>query len=168
MATKKRAKPVRASRRTKPAARKSGAKKSAARARSAGGARRAGAKKAGAARTASKPAAASKAGGNVAQLKARFAREKTQLEKRLTDTVREIGQLRHHEARVAQLERQLKERDETIGQLRSQLSELRNRPLAPIDDEEIQPSLALGSRVPRDLDEFDEDAAPDDDDDELV
>jgi len=171
MATKKRAKPARAGRRTKPAARRSGAKKSAGRA---GARKKAGATKATARRSirphaASKPAAARSAGGDVAQLKARFAREKTQLEKRLTDTVREIGQLRHHEARVAQLERQLKERDETIGQLRSQLSELRNRPLTPIDDEEIQPSLALGSRVPRDLDEFDEDAAPDDDDDdELV
>ena len=167
MATKKRAKPARAGRSTKPAVRKSGAKKRAGRA---GAKKKAGAAKARRivqVRAAKKPAAA-RGGAEAAQLKARFAREKAQLEKRLTDTVREIGQLRHHEARVTQLERQLKERDETIGQLRSQLSELRNRPLAPIDDEEIQPSLALGSRVPRDLDEFDEDAAPDDDDDELI
>src|SRR2546425_542773 len=40
---------------------------------------------------------------------ATLKREKITLEKRLTDTVREIAQLRHHEARVTHLERQLKE-----------------------------------------------------------
>ena len=103
----------------------------------------------------------------LAALKSRFEKEKTALEKRLTDSVREIGQLRHHEARVAQLERQLKERDETIGQLRAQVSELRNRDLEPPDDEEIQPSLALGSRSSRDLDDLEDDLGPDDDD-ELI
>ncbi len=88
-------------------------------------------------------------------------REKSAFEKRLTETVREIGQLRHHEARAAQLERQLKERDDTIVQLRKQLSDLRNR------DEEVQPSLALGSRRADDLDDFDEDVGAEDDD-ELI
>jgi predicted RNase H-like nuclease (RuvC/YqgF family) len=103
----------------------------------------------------------------IAAVKSRFEREKTALEKRLTESVREIGQLRHHEARVAQLERQLKERDETIGQLRSQVSELRNRDLDPHDDEEVQPSLALGSRSSRDIDDLEDDLGPDDDD-ELI
>jgi hypothetical protein len=103
----------------------------------------------------------------LAALKSRFQKEKSALEKRLTDSVREIGQLRHHEARVAQLERQLKERDETIGQLRAQVSELRNRDLEPPDDEEVQPSLALGSRSSRDLDDLEEDLGPEDDD-ELI
>ena len=114
------------------------------------------------------------AGGNaaassaaLAALKSRFEKEKSALEKRLTDSVREIGQLRHHEARVAQLERQLKERDETIGQLRAQVSELRNRDLEPPDDEEIQPSLALGSRSSRDIDDLEDDLGPEDDD-ELI
>jgi hypothetical protein len=80
--------------------------------------------------------------------------------------VREIAQLRHHEARAAQLERQLKERDELIVQLRSQLHDLRNREIVAAD-EEIQPSLALGARAPRDLDEFDEDVGPEEDD-ELI
>jgi len=167
MATMKRGKGARAAGRRKRSARKPAAK-SAVRQRTTGGA----AKKGAAKRASARPARASKSGarseGALATLKARFAREKSELEKRLTDSVREIGQLRHHETRVTQLERQLKERDETIGQLRSQLSELRNRPLASVDDEEVQPSLALGSRVPRDLDEFDEDAGPDDEDDELI
>src|SRR5438876_918651 len=119
MATKKRPKKARAVRQPKAAGRKRSAK-SVGR-KSTGAKRVASAKKKVAVRAAAKPAARS-AGGNVTELKARFAREKSQLEKRLTDSVREIGQLRHHEARVAQLERQLKERDETIGQLRSQLS----------------------------------------------
>ena len=58
----------------------------------------------------------------------RFTRSRVgALEKQLTDTVREIGQLRHHEMRAAQLERQLKERDDLIVQLRGQLSERRTR-----------------------------------------
>ena len=110
----------------------------------------------------SKGPAAGAAGRELATLK----REKSALEKRLTDTVREIGQLRHHEARAAQLERQLKERDETIAQLRTQLGSLRSRELAPEDDE-AQPSLALGSRSVDDIDEFADDEVQDDDD-ELI
>ncbi len=122
--------------------------------------------RAGAAR-ASAPKRPASGGAEVAKLKARFEREKSGLEKRLTESVREIGQLRHHEARVGQLERQLKERDETISKLRAELSELRSRPPLPADDPEVQPSLALGERAPRDLDDFD-DEMPIDDDDELV
>ena len=103
----------------------------------------------------------------LAALKTRFQREKSAFERRLTETVREIGQLRHHEARAMQLERQLKERDDTIAQLRTQLNDLRNRELAPAEDEEVQPSLALGPRAAHDLDEFDDDVAAEDDD-ELI
>ena len=105
-------------------------------------------------------------GAEVAKLKA-LEREKSGLEKRLTESVREIGQLRHHEARAGQLERQLKERDDTITKLRAELSELRRRPPIGVDDPDAQPSLALGERAPRDLDDFD-DEIPIDDDDELV
>lgn len=108
--------------------------------------------------------AGSAASREVAALKAKLEREKISFEKRLTDTVREIGQLRHHEARAAQLERQLKERDELIAQLRTQLNDLRNREIVAPGDDEIQPSLALGSRASRDLDEFDEDVGPEEDD----
>jgi len=111
-----------------------------------------------------KKAAAPAANREVAALKARLEREKTGFEKRLTDTVREIAQLRHHEARAAQLERQLKERDEIIVQLRTQLNDLRNREIVTPEDDEIQPSLALGSRA-TDFDEFDEDVGPEEDDD---
>jgi hypothetical protein len=123
-----------------------------------------------------RPTAAPKARGTASAattsrelttLKARFQREKSAFEKRLTETVREIGQLRHHEARATQLERQMKERDDTIAQLRTQLSDLRNRQLAAAHDEEVQPSLALGSRPAHDLDEFDEDVEAEDDD-ELI
>ena len=106
-------------------------------------------------------------GSERRKLAALLAIPRNELEKRLTDSVREIGQLRHHEARVGQLERQLKERDDAITQLRGQLSELRSRPAAVVDDPELQPSLALGERAPRDLDDFD-DEIPIDDDDELV
>jgi predicted RNase H-like nuclease (RuvC/YqgF family) len=133
--------------------------------------RTAGAAKGRAAAAGSKKRAATPAGGAairaLAALKARLEREKGAFEKRLTDTVREIAQLRHHEARAAQLERQLKERDELIVQLRTQLNELRNREIGTPDDDEVQPSLALGARAPRDLDEFDEDVGPEDDD-ELI
>jgi predicted RNase H-like nuclease (RuvC/YqgF family) len=110
-----------------------------------------------------KKAAAPAASREVAALKARLEREKTDFDKRLTDTVREIAQLRHHEARAAQLERQLKERDEIIVQLRSKLNDLRNREIVTPEDDEIQPSLALGSRG-ADFDEFDEDVPEEDDD----
>lgn len=155
-----------------------GAKK--ARARAAGGGRtarsapsNAKARNAASARKPARPAGKASAtggtsGAEVTKLKARFEREKSGLERRLTETVREIGQLRHHEARVGQLERQLKERDDTIAQLRGQLNELRNRPSAPLDDPEVQPSLALGERAPRDLDDFDDDISLDDEDDDLV
>ena len=96
---------------------------------------------------------------------AALQREKRALEKRLTEAVREIGQLRHHEARVAQLERQLKERDDALAQLRSQLNERRAREYGVPDDDDVQPSLALGSRTPHD---FDDDVAPDEEDDELI
>ena len=116
---------------------------------------------------ASGPAGGGAASREVAALKARLEREKSGFEKRLTDTVREIAQLRHHEARAAQLERQLKERDELIAHLRTQLNDLRNREIVSPDDDEVQPSLALGSRAPRDLDEFEEDVGPEEDD-ELI
>ena len=119
-----------------------------------------------AARRAKPRAAKPAAGRELAALKARFVREKSALEKRLTDTVREIGQLRHHEARAAQLERQLKERDDTIAQLRSQLSGMRQRDLAAADDD-VQPSLALGSRRRDDLDDFEEELDVEEDD-ELI
>jgi len=111
---------------------------------------------------AAKPAAASAASREVVALKAKLEREKTGFEKRLTETMREIATLRHHEARAAQLERQLKERDELIIQLRTQLNDLRNREVVTPDDEELQPSLALGSRG-SDYDEFDDDVGPEDD-----
>jgi len=118
-----------------------------------------------------KKRAAAPAGGaasrELAALKTRLEREKSGFEKRLTDTVREIAQLRHHEARAAQLERQRKERDELIAQLRTQLNDLRNREIVAPDDDEVQPSLALESRATPDLDEFDEDAGPEEDD-ELI
>ncbi len=172
MATKNRGKKTRAAGRRSSAARGARQKKRSAPARkkvTSGAAR--GAKKRAASAPAKRSAAAAKTGSAASReltaLKAKFQREKSALEKRLTDTVREIGQLRHHEARAAQFERQLKERDETIAQLRVQLNDLRNRELATPDDEEIQPSLALGSRPAPDLDEFDEDVGAEDDD-ELI
>jgi hypothetical protein len=115
---------------------------------------------------AAKPAAASAASREVVALKTKLEREKAGFEKRLTDTMREIATLRHHEARAAQLERQLKERDELIVQLRTQLNDLRNREIVTPDDEDIQPSLALGSRG-SDYDEFEDDVGPEEDD-ELI
>lgn len=146
------------------------AKKKPVRAR--GAAKAAGAKR-GARATAPRPAAPA-ASGELAALKARFQREKSALERRLTDSVRELSQLRHHEARVtqlqrqlqerderlAQLERQVRDRDETIGRLRSQLSEVRNRGREPgplADEEEVQPSLALGAPAARTFEDFSDD-----------
>jgi predicted RNase H-like nuclease (RuvC/YqgF family) len=160
MPTKKRGKGSRSTvRRSRPAATARRSKRSApaTRKKTAPRARAKGASNAGAKRP-----AAGAASRELVTLK----REKSALEKRLTDTVREIGQLRHHEARAAQLERQLKERDETIAQLRTQLGNLRSRELAPEEDE-AQPSLALGSRSVDDLDEFADDEVQDDDD-ELI
>lgn len=102
----------------------------------------------------------------LASLKARFDRERGQLERRLTEMVREIGQLRHHELRSTQLERQLAERDETIRKLRAELEGLRARTEGDARSVEEQPSLAFGSQVARDLDAFDDDG-PDDEDEIL-
>ena len=111
-------------------------------------------------------AATGAASRELAAMKARLEREKAGFEKRLSETVREIAQLRHHEARAAQLDRQLKERDELIAHLRTQLNDLRNREIVTPEDEEVQPSLALGSRS-QDFEEFDEDVEPEEDD-ELI
>jgi hypothetical protein len=91
-------------------------------------------------------------------LKARFQRERSALEKNLTEAVREIGILRHHEMRAMQLERQLKERDDLIGRLQQQLEELQRRPLEPIYEREVQQSFALVAPARDDLDEFQDDA----------
>ena len=91
-------------------------------------------------------------------LKNRFQRERSGLEKNLTEAVREIGILRHHEMRVTQLERQLKERDDLIGRLQQQLEELQRRPVEPIYEREVQQSFALVVPAPDEVDEF-EDAA---------
>jgi len=110
-------------------------------------------------------------------LKARFQRERNGFEKRLTEAVREIGLLRHHELRAMQLERQLAERDATIGRLQTQVSELERRPAEPVYEREVQQTLALGAPAhqldgsARDLDEFEDDRLEDDgleDDGELV
>ncbi len=92
----------------------------------------------------------------VSALKARFQRERNGLEKNLTDAVREIGLLRHHELRVTQLERQLQERDETITRLQSRLAELERRPVEPVYEDEVQHSFALPASAPE-LDEFEDD-----------
>jgi len=110
-------------------------------------------------------------------LKARFQRERNGFEKRLTEAVREIGLLRHHELRAMQLERQLAERDATIGRLQTQVSQLERRPAEPVYEREVQQTLALGAPAhqldgsARDLDEFEDDRLEDDgleDDGELV
>jgi len=89
-------------------------------------------------------------------LKNRFQRERSALEKNLTEAVREIGVLRHHEMRVMQLERQLKERDELIGGLQRQLEELQRRPADPIYEREVQQSFALVSPAQDEVDEFED------------
>ncbi len=162
MPSKKPRKNARPAKRRKPAKGRATARATASRKKTAP--RRAAKKPAAAAGATQRPAPAGAAASReVAALKARLEREKTNFERRLTDTVREIAQLRHHEARATQLERQLKERDDLIAQLRTQLNDLRNREIVTPDDEEIQPSLALGSRG-HDFDEFDEDVAPEEDD----
>jgi len=88
------------------------------------------------------PAAAER---EIARLKARLQRGKTTLEKRLTEAVREIGQLRYHEARTAQLERQLQERDQIISQLRAEVGALRSRSQERAhESDEAQRSLSFG------------------------
>ncbi len=96
-------------------------------------------------RAATKPARAAAVNPEVASLKSKFQRERNGLEKRLTDAVREIGLLRHHELRAMQFERQLAERDATIERLQRQLSELERRPAEPVYVHEVQQSLALGA-----------------------
>lgn len=91
-------------------------------------------------------------------LKNRFQRERSALEKNLTEAVREIGILRHHEMRVMQLERQLKERDDLIGRLQQQLEELQRRPAEPIYEREVQQSFALVVPPQDDVDEFEDEA----------
>ncbi|MEO6029290.1 MAG: hypothetical protein ABIR79_20700 [Candidatus Binatia bacterium] len=99
----------------------------------------------------------------IVALKAKASRERNALERRLTDAVREIGLLRHHEMRAIQFERQLGERDATIGRLQTQLTELERRPAEPIYVREIQQTLALVDPVNEttveaaDLDEFEDD-----------
>ncbi|HEY2389008.1 MAG TPA: hypothetical protein VGK30_18790 [Candidatus Binatia bacterium] len=160
MPTRKPRKTARAAKSRKPVARRAPARAAASRKKAAP---RSAAKSRAAAPRAPGPAAASAASREVVALKAKLEREKSGSEKRLTEMMREIATLRHHEARVAQLERQLKERDELIVQLRSQLNDLRNREVVTPDDE-LQPSLALGSRG-HDFDEFDDDVGPEEDDD---
>ena len=87
-------------------------------------------------------------------LKARFQRERSALERNLTEAVREIGVLRHHEMRAMQLERQLKERDDLIGRLQQQLEEMQRRSIEPIYEREVQQSFTLVVPTREDMDEF--------------
>jgi hypothetical protein len=124
-------------------------------------------RKAGATLRGAAQAAGGAATAALAKLKARFDRERGALEKRLTETVREIGQLRHHEMRATQLERQLAERDETIAALRREIEALRSRPAAvPVGGAAAdQPRLDFGSEEIR-IDDLDESAPLDDEDDD--
>ena len=118
-----------------------------------------------------KPKVVAKASGGesreVTALKAKFQRERNALEKNLTEAVREIGVLRHHELRVTQLERQLADRDAVISRLQAQLAELERRPAEPVYVHEVQQSLALGGSAhaleaaTADLDEFEDDRLAD-------
>ena len=153
MATKKRSKASRAAaaRKKKPVAKpKRTPKARAAQARAAKPAR---ATKPTKPKTAPKRAAVAES-KEVVALKARFQRERSALEKNLTEAVREIGLLRHHEMRAMQLERQLKERDDLIGRLQQQLEELQRRPLEPIYEREVQQSFTLIATARDDVDEF--------------
>lgn len=107
-------------------------------------------------RPVAKPAAES---AEVTALKAKLQRERSTLDRRLTEAMREIGLLRHHELRAVQLERQIAERDATIARLQTQLAELERRPPEPVYVHEIQQTLALGGSAlePADVDEFDDD-----------
>ena len=102
----------------------------------------------------------------VTALKAKFQRERNALERNLTEAVREIGVLRHHELRAMQLERQLADRDAIITRLQTQLSDLERRPAEPVYVREVQQSLALGGSPhdteAADLDEFEDERLPDD------
>jgi hypothetical protein len=117
--------------------------------------------------------AAKKPGGESSELvalRAKAQREKSGLEKRLTEAAREIGLLRHHELRAMQLERQLAEREATIQRLQTQLADLERRPSEPVYVREVQQSLALGSPARdadadvTDVDEFEDDRRDDDPD----
>lgn len=123
------------------------------------------------ARAAAPKAPVRKAGADhpeIATLKARFQRERNGLEKRLTEAVREIGLLRHHELRAMQLERQVAERDATIVRLQTQLSELERRPAEPVYVREVQQTLALVTpahgldAAAPDIDDFEDDQLADD------
>lgn len=91
-------------------------------------------------------------------LKNRFQRERSALEKNLTEAVREIGLLRHHEMRAIQFERQLKERDDLIGRLQQQLEELQRRPVEPVYEREVQQSFSLVVPAQDEVDEFEDEA----------
>lgn len=103
-------------------------------------------------------------------LKAKFQRERSGFERRLTEAVREIGLLRHHEIRATQLERQLAERDAMIGRLQTQLGELERRPTETVYVREVQQTLALVAPTHEiegaapDLDEFEDTGLADDGD----
>jgi len=87
----------------------------------------------------------------IAAQKARFQRERSNLERRLTEAAREIGQLRYHEVRAMQFERELRERNETIGRLQRELDELRQNVGGSRQDAEAQHVLSFGASVVRGL-----------------
>lgn len=98
----------------------------------------------------------------IVALKAKFQRERNGLQRNLTEAVREIGLLRHHELRATHLERQVAERDATIARLQTQLADLERRPAEPVYVHEVQQTLALSvaaapSEDATDLDEFEDD-----------
>lgn len=109
-------------------------------------------------RPAAKPAAES---AEVTTLKARFQRERNALEKRLTEAVREIGMLRHHELRAGHLENQLRERDETIARLQRELAAAERATAEPVYEREIQQSFVLSTPAPE-ADELADDPLADD------
>ncbi|MCC6847439.1 MAG: hypothetical protein IT294_02970 [Deltaproteobacteria bacterium] len=93
------------------------------------------------ARAAKAPAAESQ---EVVALRSKFQRERSGLEKRLTEAVREIGMLRHHEIRATQLERRLAERDAAILQLQQRLAVGQRGAAEPVVyAHEVQQSFAL-------------------------
>ncbi|MCC6766697.1 MAG: hypothetical protein IT293_18720 [Deltaproteobacteria bacterium] len=115
--------------------------------------RRAAAKPAPKAGAAKAPAVES---AEIAALKSKFQRERNGLERRLTEAVREIGMLRHHELRAMQLERQLAERDATILRLQQQLAVGERRAAEPlVHVHEVQQSLALVIPASEELDAAD-------------
>jgi hypothetical protein len=114
------------------------------------------AKPASAKRPLAKPTRTVKPGAESADLtalKARFQRERNALEKRLTEAVREIGMLRHHELRAEHLANQLRDRDETVARLQRQLAEAERRPAEPVYEREVQQSFALAT-PPSEIDEL--------------